>query len=67
MCNIPWLTKEASVEPLPSFMANPSEKPKLSSSASSLQRKMKQSEKRKALRLISKEFSTKLILPSLPE
>jgi hypothetical protein len=48
-------------------MANPSEKPKLSSSASSLQRKMKQSEKRKALRLISKEFSTKLILPSLPE
>jgi len=63
-CNIPWLTKEASVEPLPSFMATPSEKPK---SSSSLQRKMKQSEKRKALRLISKEFSTKLILPSLPE
>jgi hypothetical protein len=32
-----------------------------------VQRKMKQSEKRKALRLISKEFSTKLILPTLPE
>jgi site-specific recombinase XerD len=63
-CNIPWLTKDASVEPLPSFMATPSEKPK---SASSLQRKIRQSEKRKALKLISKEFSTKLILPTLPE
>jgi hypothetical protein len=59
-CNIPWLTRSAEVEPLPSFMATPTTKKETT-------RKIRQSDKKKALKLISKEFEMKKVLPTLPE
>jgi site-specific recombinase XerD len=59
-CNIPWLSKNVEVEPLPSFMIAPSTKKEIT-------RKIRQLDKRKALKLISKEFEMKKILPTLPE
>ena len=61
-CNIPWLSKEVEVEPLPSFMIGPP-----SNQKEKIARKVKQSDKKKALKLISKEFELKKALPSLPE
>lgn len=59
-CNIPWLSKDVEVEPLPSFMTPPTiQKEKV--------RKIRQSDKKKALKLISKEFEMKKSLPTLPE
>jgi len=60
-CNIPWLTKEKEVDTLPNFMTPiKQEKP-------TLIRKIKQSKKKEALKLISQEFANKTILPTLPE
>jgi site-specific recombinase XerD len=60
-CNIPWLTKEKEVTPLPTFMTPlKKEKPTLT-------RKIKQNKKKQALKLISQEFANKTILPTLPE
>lgn len=60
-CNIPWLTKEKEVNSLPGFMMLPEK------SKPTLNRKIKQNDKRKALKLISQEFANKTILPTLPE
>jgi integrase len=60
-CNIPWLSKNSEVvDQLPSFMATPTTKKETT-------RKIRQSDKKKALKLISKEFEMKKVLPTLPE
>jgi integrase len=60
-CNIPWLSKDVETEPLPSFMVAPSTKKEMTI------RKIRQTDKKKALKLISKEFENKKVLSSLPE
>lgn len=60
-CNIPWLTKNVTIEPLPNFMMPPLQQ-RPESIPPTLTYNAKQTAKRRALKMIAKEFETKGIV-----